>query len=194
MFKIFNYSKNLRHNTRNFRTGFTLVELLVVISIIGLLSSVILSALNSARAKAEDNKHIQSLSQLKRAMELYYDQNGSYPQLPVASSWRINSWDAPGNFFIPKDNNRLAALAPYLSSRPSGKIIPPFCFLCGGYFYKVSTNGQEYKITLMRQGTVNNISNIPQNMQDTAFSNGGTTDVSIYSSETSRAWVWWNAP
>src|SRR3989344_4702360 len=59
--------------------GFTLIELLVVISIIGLLSSVILASLNSARAKARDSQRVQSIHQVQTALELYYDDNGFYP-------------------------------------------------------------------------------------------------------------------
>lgn len=59
--------------------GFTLIELLVVISIIGLLSSVVLSALNSARSKARDAQRISDLGELKKALAFYYDKHGYYP-------------------------------------------------------------------------------------------------------------------
>jgi len=61
------------------KKGFTLIELLVVISIIGLLASVILISLNSARAKARDAKRIGDLRQLSTALEFYFDQNSAYP-------------------------------------------------------------------------------------------------------------------
>ncbi|HEY0907956.1 MAG TPA: prepilin-type N-terminal cleavage/methylation domain-containing protein [Candidatus Paceibacterota bacterium] len=61
--------------------GFTLIELLVVISIIALLSSVVLSSLNSARAKGRDAQRALSVRQLKAALELYYSTNGIYPSL-----------------------------------------------------------------------------------------------------------------
>ena len=64
---------------RKNNSGFTLIELLVVIAIIGLLSSIILASLNSARVKARDAKRITSIRQLQTALELYFDSNGSYP-------------------------------------------------------------------------------------------------------------------
>ncbi len=60
--------------------GFTLIELLVVIAIIGILSSVVLASLNSARQKARDARRIADIKQIQLALELYADSNsGSYP-------------------------------------------------------------------------------------------------------------------
>jgi len=58
--------------------GFTLVELLVVIAIIGVLATLLLLQLGVARAKARDARRISDVSQLRNALELYFDDNGSY--------------------------------------------------------------------------------------------------------------------
>jgi general secretion pathway protein G len=58
--------------------GFTLIELLVVIAIIGILSSVVLASLNSARTKARDTRRISDIKQIQIALELYFDANGKY--------------------------------------------------------------------------------------------------------------------
>lgn len=63
---------------KTFSHGFTLIELLVVIAIIGILASVILASLNSARSKARDAVRKHDLSQIAIALELYHDKNGSY--------------------------------------------------------------------------------------------------------------------
>ena len=60
--------------------GFTLIELLVVISIIGLLSSVVLASLSTARASARDSERIAAVKQIQNALELYaLDHGGDYP-------------------------------------------------------------------------------------------------------------------
>lgn len=60
--------------------GFTIIELLVVISIIGLLSAIASFALANARAQARDNRRIQDLQQIKTALELYFKDNKKYPK------------------------------------------------------------------------------------------------------------------
>jgi len=64
------------------KRGFTLIELLVVIAIIGILSSVVLASLNTARAKSRDAKVESDMHQLQVALQLYYDQTGHMPANP----------------------------------------------------------------------------------------------------------------
>lgn len=59
--------------------GFTLIELLVVISIIGLLASVILVSLQSARSRSRDAKRVADMNQIAKGLELYYNENSGYP-------------------------------------------------------------------------------------------------------------------
>ncbi|MDO8626596.1 MAG: prepilin-type N-terminal cleavage/methylation domain-containing protein [Candidatus Magasanikbacteria bacterium] len=61
------------------KKGFTLIELLVVIAIIGLLSTLAVVALGSARVKARDSKRLSDLKQLQTAFELYYTDQNAYP-------------------------------------------------------------------------------------------------------------------
>ena len=59
--------------------GFTLIELLVVIAIIGVLASIVLASLNSARRKSRDARRIADVKQIQLALELYFDAKREYP-------------------------------------------------------------------------------------------------------------------
>lgn len=65
---------------RNRSKGFTLIELMVVISIITLLSSVVLASVKTAREKAQITKTVAEMKSLQQALELYRNQFGVYPQ------------------------------------------------------------------------------------------------------------------
>ncbi len=62
----------------NYQKGFTLIELLVVIAIIGILSSVVLASLNSARDKGADAAIKGNLNNIRAQAELVYDNSGNY--------------------------------------------------------------------------------------------------------------------
>src|SRR3989344_4961570 len=65
--------------TKSYKRGFTSIELLVVIAIIGILSSIVLASLNSARKKGRDARRVSDIKQLQLALELSYDAVGAYP-------------------------------------------------------------------------------------------------------------------
>jgi prepilin-type N-terminal cleavage/methylation domain-containing protein len=59
--------------------GFTLIELLVVIAIIGILSSVVLASLSTARSKGKDAAVKSSMNSMKAQAELSLNSSGAYP-------------------------------------------------------------------------------------------------------------------
>ena len=92
------------------KRGFTLIELLVVIAIIGILSSVVLASLNTARTKSRDARRISDIKQLQLALELYYDSEGAYPiasTAAVGASTTLTADLVGGKFIasIPDDPN-----------------------------------------------------------------------------------------
>lgn len=85
--------------------GFTLIELLVVIAIIGLLASIVLVSLNSARVKARDVRRKADLHSLELAIYFYYDSVGAFPNNDTTGA---GDWSAAYK----------AQLAPYISQPP----------------------------------------------------------------------------
>ena len=66
-------------NDAKFRKGFTLIELLVVVAIIGLLATLAVVALGSARERARDAKRMADARNIQTALELYYTDQADYP-------------------------------------------------------------------------------------------------------------------
>ena len=105
--------------------GFTLIELLVVIAIIGILSSVVLVSLNTARAQARDAKRLFDMRQMQIALELYYASFGRYPDSDFAG---CGTWDSSGNgtFITPLVANNFL---------PAHLLDPTINDSCGNYAY-----------------------------------------------------------
>ena len=87
-------------NKHKLQKGFTLVELLVVIAIIGILATLLLLQLGVARQRARDAKRIVDVSQIRTAVELYFDDTASYPQ--VATYAALAGLPVGGTTFVPK--------------------------------------------------------------------------------------------
>jgi general secretion pathway protein G len=78
----------------NRQTGFTIVELLIVIVVIGILAAISIVAYNGVQAKARDSQRISDLKSIVKALEAYKVNNGTYPtpvSTPNASSWEVST-------------------------------------------------------------------------------------------------------
>jgi len=115
-------------------SGFTLIELLVVIAIIGLLSSVVLASVNSARMKSRDVRRIKDLHEIRLALEMYFDDHGYYPQSGCG-------WDCNGYRYSYSTSSWAALesdLSPYISKLPKDPInssCSPWNTGCYSYTY-----------------------------------------------------------
>lgn len=85
-------------------SGFTLMELLIVIAILGILATIALGSFRSSQIKGRDAQRKNDLSQIQKALEMYYNDYAGYPEtLPAGGG----SWsDAKGTLYmkeVPKD-------------------------------------------------------------------------------------------
>jgi len=72
-------TKNFKLKIKNCSRGFSLIELLVVISIIAIISAFTLPNFMGARDKAKDSARIADMEGIKNALRLYYNDHQSYP-------------------------------------------------------------------------------------------------------------------
>ena len=71
----------------NSKKGFTLIEILIVVAIIGLLASVVLVGLGAFRTRGRDARRIADLRETQNALELYYTKSQRYPALAGGDTW-----------------------------------------------------------------------------------------------------------
>lgn len=76
-----------------------MVELLVVIAIIGILATLLLLQLGIARSKARDAARVAHVNQVRTALELYFDDNGSYP---ISATYGTSNATGLGPLLVPK--------------------------------------------------------------------------------------------
>lgn len=125
------------------RKGFTLIELIVVVAIIGLLSTLAVVALGSARVKARDSKRLSDLKQMQTALELYYSDKANYPAGAAlvlgagnAVCLNANGWQAAN------------CADPYMGQVPADP-------KDGQYVYTLGAN--TYTVTATLEGDVNGL-------------------------------------
>lgn len=117
--------------------GFTLIEVMAVIAIIGSLSSIALASLNNARAKARDSQRISNIGEIKKALDLYHFDYGVYP-ISVGTTWMGNMSDW-GSYATIGVNGYIPGLAPsYIAELP----VDPKQTSSYGYLYK--SDGVDY--------------------------------------------------
>jgi len=69
------------------KQGFTLIEILIVVAIIGLLASIVLVGLGAFRTRGRDARRIANLRETQNALELYYTKNQRYSALAGGDTW-----------------------------------------------------------------------------------------------------------
>lgn len=138
--------------------GFTIVELLIVIVVIGILAGLVITTFNGIQQKGRDTERETDIKALHGQVEAYYAQNGKYPSLTQMNDRAANGFVATNlkgldaeAFKDPKDTDGNSSLSATAPTTPNG------------YGYIVTPNGCDnsttdctgYTLTAALEGTIN---------------------------------------
>lgn len=152
-FEVLRSKEDINMDKANKRFGFTLMEILITITIMGLLGAVAFTSYGALSKSARDSKRKSDLEQMRGALEIYKSANGTYPT--TNSSWsgicsNVGSkTDSGVSGYIPD-------LAPaYLQKLPhdpkeskknNNSSYPAACSDPNWNCYMYYSNGTEYKL------------------------------------------------
>lgn len=139
------------------KKGFTLIEILVAIAIIGILATMLLANFQGIRARARDAQRKRDLNELRTALRLFYNDNQSYP---------LNTPDR--DFGTVESEYKITCLT--TGAAPSDAIEWGSAFTCGGntymqelpedpleghirYYYEVGPNGDSFSLWACLENT-----------------------------------------
>lgn len=149
-----------KHSSKN--NGFTIVELLIVIVVIGILAAIVIVAFNGVQDRAKWSKAQSDLNSINKAIQLYYAENGAYPATATPPNW---SWryscatgvGSGGSAFIPGIDSVVDSL-PQAPCSVTGTNNDTWIY---------GSDGLEYKLLHIRPNFSDSIKNgIPANLRD----------------------------
>lgn len=124
------------------RQGFTLIELMIVMVIMGILAAIGVTAFMSSQTKARDSQRKGNLKAIAGALELYYNDKGSYP-IGDASGYILACYS--GGATAPCDRSDTAHTTVSDGTTIYMANIPPDPTSSQHYYY-VSTNGKQFQL------------------------------------------------
>jgi general secretion pathway protein G len=129
-------TKAMRERIRGSQGGFTLIELMVVILIIGLLATIVVQNLKGATDKAKKIKAQADISAIKTALDRYYLDNSSYPSSDQGLAALVS---APQNGKVPADY----PTGGYIEKIPTDPWGNPYAYQSDGDTYLLKSYGAD---------------------------------------------------
>ena len=131
------------HATDRARAGFTIIEMLIVVTILAMLAGILIPVLEEELRAASDSRRASDLKTVQAALESYYRVNQSYPD--TAGAWQ---GDAPnfGSFGYDAAGYIPGLVPDYMQALPKD---PSSGFpdgADGGYMYR--SDGSDYKFVI----------------------------------------------
>lgn len=131
---------------KNKQQGFTIVELLIVIVVIGILAALVVTTFSGIQQKARDKERQTDIGALHSQIEAYYAQNGSYPSLTDIndSTFRSNSMKGLDGEALKDPKGTTQALAGTPSDTQYGyAALPANCTSTTCVSYTLTANKEE---------------------------------------------------
>ena len=156
------------------QTGFTIIELLVVIVVIGILATVIIIAYNGAQDRARFASYRSDISRINDAIQVYFGEKGSYPYDASVGSTPGSSYCITGTTSFMSNTG----LAPsYINPMPKVSSVPNGTY----YAYCWKGAGDEYKLIRL-VSSPNTLPSVEQSSKD----------ITIDPSRSTRGWGFWS--
>ena len=143
----------MRKNT----SGFTIVELLIVIVVIGILAAIVIVAYNGVQTRANNTKSMAAVNSWAKAIQLYRADKGTFPTSNscLGSTTTYNGdgtcWD--GTYWVVQAAF-LTEMSPYISNKPEPDLTPvdgTYTQRRGAFYYVASAT--DHQIRVMLSGT-----------------------------------------
>ncbi|MGC1177444.1 MAG: prepilin-type N-terminal cleavage/methylation domain-containing protein [Candidatus Saccharimonadales bacterium] len=154
--------------------GFTIVELLIVIVVIGILALLVITTYSGIQSKARNSKRQADVQSMQTQLEAFFSQNGYYPSLADMNnqSWRqtnMKSLDAgalvdPSSNCNPASDSGTCLLAS--SSASDKKYSYAVTDSSGASCESTDTNCAKYTLTAYYEGSVNGSATLTKNQLD----------------------------
>lgn len=137
------------------QSGFTIVELLIVIVVIGILAALVITTYGGIQSKARNSKRQVDLQSLQTQIEAFYSQNGYYPSLTDMNSgaWRTINMKSLDVGAMTDPSN------PGVSTLVTAPVLKSYAYQvtdnAGATCESTDTTCAKYTLTASYEGTVN---------------------------------------